>query len=188
LGKRGYAPFFLARRVLVFLARRSFVTTKRETAQPFPIAPIKVPARGGRFRPVILQTPHRDFGSTMNELNFRVARLGDLRRFPGRADSLESGCHAVFPLSRSQRNKIGVSASLVRSHYAFSAGLELVEDCPPLRPAWEASSRFCEKERFDGGTLWPPLLAISRCFSGLIEAKPRFEADLVPAIVASLGS
>jgi hypothetical protein len=72
--------------------------------------------------------------------------------------------------------------------YPFSAGLELVDDWPPLRPAWDASSRFCENERFDGGTLCPPLLAISRCFSGLIEAKPRFEADLFPAMCASLGS
>jgi hypothetical protein len=31
------------------------------------------------------------------------------------------------------------------------------------------------------------LLAISRCFSGLIEAKPRFDADLLVVICASLG-
>jgi len=71
---------------------------------------------------------------------------------------------------------------------AFSAGrVVVVEDWPPLRPACEASSRFCENERFDGGTLCPPLLAISRCFSGLIEAKPRFDVDLFPAIWASWG-
>ena len=36
------------------------------------------------------------------------------------------------------------------------------DEWPPLRPASEASWRFCEKLRFSSGTLRPPLRAISR--------------------------
>ncbi len=45
---------------------------------------------------------------------------------------------------------------------------------PPLRPASAANSAFCEKLLFSRGTLSPPFLAMARCFSGSIEAKPRF--------------
>jgi hypothetical protein len=55
-----------------------------------------------------------------------------------------------------------------------------------LRPADEASSRSCEKERFSAGTLRPPLLAISRCRSKSIEAKPRFEVEFPVAMIVSL--
>jgi hypothetical protein len=61
----------------------------------------------------------------------------------------------------------------------------LVRDSfPPLRPASEAKFLFCENERFSDGTLLPPLLAISRCFSGVIDAKPR-RPVLVPSGIAS---
>ena len=60
-------------------------------------------------------------------------------------------------------------------------------DCPPLRPADDASSRSWEKERFSAGTERPPLLAISRCRSIFIDAKPRFEVELPDAIRASSG-
>ena len=51
----------------------------------------------------------------------------------------------------------------------------LWEVTPPFRPASLARPRFCEKERFSAGTLLPPLLAISRLFSTLIDAKPRLD-------------
>jgi hypothetical protein len=57
---------------------------------------------------------------------------------------------------------------------------------PPLRPASEARSLFCEKERLSEGTLLPPLLAISRCFSGLMDAKPRLDVLLPVAMLSSL--
>jgi hypothetical protein len=60
-------------------------------------------------------------------------------------------------------------------------------DWPPFRPAVEASSRSWEKERFSAGTLRPPLLAISRCRSKSIEAKPRFEVEFPDAISSSSG-
>jgi hypothetical protein len=44
---------------------------------------------------------------------------------------------------------------------------------PPFCPALAARAALCAKLRFSAGTLLPPLLAISRCFSGLIEANPR---------------
>ena len=50
--------------------------------------------------------------------------------------------------------------------------------CPPLRPASAASRRSREKLRFSFGTLRPPLLAIRRCFSSSMEAKPRFDVRL----------
>jgi hypothetical protein len=43
--------------------------------------------------------------------------------------------------------------------------------------AEEASSRSCENDRLSAGTERPPLLAISRCRSIFMEAKPRFEVD-----------
>jgi hypothetical protein len=45
--------------------------------------------------------------------------------------------------------------------------------CPPLRPACEAKSLSRENERRSDGTLLPPLLAISRCLSGDMDANPR---------------
>jgi hypothetical protein len=59
------------------------------------------------------------------------------------------------------------------------------DNCPPLRPASEAKSLFCENDRFSEGTLLPPLLAISRCFSGLMDAKPRRPMLLLAVIAAS---
>lgn len=46
---------------------------------------------------------------------------------------------------------------------------------PPLRPALAASSRLREKLRFSLGTLVPPLRAMARCFSGSMEANPRVD-------------
>lgn len=36
-----------------------------------------------------------------------------------------------------------------------------------------------ENDRLSAGTLLPPLLAISRCFSGLMEAKPRLNVFML---------
>jgi hypothetical protein len=58
------------------------------------------------------------------------------------------------------------------------------ELCPPLRPASEARAEFREKARLSAGTLLPPLRAISRRFSALIDAKPRFgEFSSAPMVV-----
>ena len=53
-----------------------------------------------------------------------------------------------------------------------------------MRPASDARAEFSEKVRLSAGTLLPPLLAISRRLSSLIEAKPRFgELSLVPIVI-----
>jgi hypothetical protein len=44
---------------------------------------------------------------------------------------------------------------------------------PPFDPAFAASSLFCEKARFSGGTDFPPFVAISLRFSGVMAANPR---------------
>ena len=46
--------------------------------------------------------------------------------------------------------------------------------------------QFWEKDRFSDGALLPPLLAISCCFSGFIDANPHFEVLLTSGIAASL--
>jgi hypothetical protein len=56
---------------------------------------------------------------------------------------------------------------------AWWAPCSSCEAWPPLRPAGEAGSRFCENDRFSAGTLLPPRLAISRRLFGSIEADPR---------------
>ena len=61
----------------------------------------------------------------------------------------------------------------------YSCELRVPPDAwPPLRPASDANSRSCENDLFSAGTLRPPLLAISRCRSSSIDAKPRFEVEL----------
>ena len=48
--------------------------------------------------------------------------------------------------------------------------------------ACAAKERSFEKLRSSGGTLRPPLLAISRCSAGSIDANPRFEPPVAPAL------
>src|SRR5215211_5307060 len=72
----------------------------------------------------------------------------------------------------------------LRPSYAVTLRLE-PEFSPPLRPALEAKWRSRENDRLSDGTLFPPLLAISRCFSGLMDANPRFEVLWLAAIAVS---
>jgi hypothetical protein len=63
----------------------------------------------------------------------------------------------------------------VSVHYWEVARLRFRPDAsPPLRPASDASSFCFENALFSAGTPLPPLLAISRCRSGEIDANPRF--------------
>jgi hypothetical protein len=54
-----------------------------------------------------------------------------------------------------------------------------------LRPASAASRLSKEKLRFSFGTLRPPLLAMRRCFSTSIDAKPRFDVRRSPTTMTS---
>jgi hypothetical protein len=78
----------------------------------------------------------------------------------------------------------GVLDSSFIIHWRYELHWPLLRDaCPPLRPAWDARWRSCEKERFSDGTLFPPLLAISRRLSEFIDAKPRLDTPS-PADIA----
>src|SRR5581483_3841482 len=62
--------------------------------------------------------------------------------------------------------------------------------CPPFRPAARASSLVKRWATPRACAAAPPSLAISRCFSGLIAAKPRFRGPLEPGATgnASVGA
>lgn len=70
-----------------------------------------------------------------------------------------------LPAMRRQVRAGGVGKRRVRS---------VGDTDPPFRPALAARLLSCENDRFSGATDFPPLLAISRRRSGLIDANPRF--------------
>ncbi len=116
---------------------------QRETAQPSPVAPIKVPARGGRIRPVILQTPPSRIGSFDESL------------FPQRKKKSPRGCRGVRLLAGSTLRRL-LLRRLEFSHFPPGASRWRTDlPCgPPATQAHDFVKTSASQEVRSGHPCW----------------------------------